>query len=337
MKPATAISLFLCVLTGPLAQASDTTRPEPGRRQVSAQGRIEPEGGVMKVAAPYAFSAPQIVTELHVKTGDAVTKGQVLATLDSNARLQAALTTAQAQVKLAESRHTLALTRMRAGEIESAAAAAASAQIDFEHAERELKRSTQLDSQAAVAQMDIDRWQTEVNAKRKLVEKMQHAHAALRDTLAAEANAAEAAVAAAQTEARRAEAETAYGKVLAPRDSRVLKTLLHAGELAASPVLELGDTRVMNVIAEVYETDARFVKVGTQACITSQALATPLTGKVISIGLRVRKRDAFNVDPAARTDGRVVEVKIRLDDATAVAGLTNLEVDVVIGGERNDE
>jgi HlyD family secretion protein len=62
-------------------------------------------------------------------------------------------------------------------------------------------------------------------------------------------------------------------------------------------------------------------------------LAAPLTGKVVSIGQRVSKRDAFNVDPEARTDGRIVEVKVRLDDPAPAAGLTNLEVDVVIESE----
>jgi|APTNR8051073442_1049403.scaffolds.fasta_scaffold06756_2 HlyD family secretion protein len=300
------------------------------RTHVSARGRIEPESGVVKVAAPYAFSAPQVITALQVKTGAPITRGQLLATLDSHPRLQAALAGARAEVALAESRLALAATRARAGEIAAAAAAAASAQIDFEHAERELKRSTQLDTQAAVARMDIDRWQTEVSAKKALVEKMRHSHAALRETLAAEARVSASAVALAKAAMRRAEAETAYGQVLAPCDGVVLKTLLRAGELASSPLLELGDTRTMTVIAEVYETDARFVKLGAKARITSPALAAPLTGEVISLGQRVSKRDAFNVDPTARTDGRIVEMKVRLDDPALVKAMTNLEVEVVI-------
>jgi HlyD family secretion protein len=320
--------LHALLLADAMAQGTGTERS-----RVSAQGRIEPEGGVVRVAAPYAFSAPQVITTLPVKTGDQVTQGQLLATLDSHVRLQAALTSARAEVALAESRLLLAQTRARAGEIDAAAAATTSAKIDFEHAERELRRSTQLDTQAAVARMEIDRWQSEVNAKRALMEKMRHSHAALRDTLSAEVGVATAAVAVAKAAMRRAEAETAYGQVLAPGDGVVLKTLLHAGELAASPLLELGDTRTLNVIAEVYETDVRFVKIGTKARITSQALAAPLTGKVVSIGQRVSKRDAFNVDPEARTDGRIVEVKVRLDDPAPAAGLTNLEVDVVIESE----
>jgi HlyD family secretion protein len=299
-------------------------------RAVSAQGRIEPEGGVVKVAAPFVFSAPQVITQRHFKTGDVVTKGQVLATLDSHDRLQAAIAAARADLKVAESRHIQAQTRQRAGEIEAAADAVTGAEADLAYAEHELQRSSQLDQKAAVARMEIDKWQTEVVAKRAQLQKLQHTHAAVRDTLAAEVATAAAAVDAARAAVLRAEAEAAFGEVRAPCDGVVLKALLHAGELATSPILELGDTRTMYVIAEVYETDVRFVKAGAPASVTSQSLAAPQTGKVVGIGLRVSKRDAFNADPSARTDGRIVDVKIRLDDPQPVAGLTNLEVEVII-------
>jgi HlyD family secretion protein len=138
----------------------------------------------------------------------------------------------------------------------------------------------------------------------------------------------------AQAEVRRTEAELAYGSVWAPRDGRVLKTLVRAGEQGSGPILEMGDTRTMFAVAEVYETDVRFVKLGANAVITSPSLAQPLSGKVTSIGLRVAKRDAFNVDPAARTDGRVIDVKIRLDDSGPAAGLSHLEVEVVIDADK---
>jgi HlyD family secretion protein len=72
------------------------------------------------------------------------------------------------------------------------------------------------------------------------------------------------------------------------------------------------------------------VRLGQRAKITSRALDRPLTGKVVEIGRMIFKNDVLNVDPAAKTDARVVEVRIALDDGAAVAGLTNLTVDVVI-------
>ena len=46
----------------------------------------------------------------------------------------------------------------------------------------------------------------------------------------------------------------------------------------------------------------------------------------------VRKQDQLGTDPAARKDARIVEVEIRLADSAPAASLTNLQVEVLIGG-----
>jgi HlyD family secretion protein len=38
----------------------------------------------------------------------------------------------------------------------------------------------------------------------------------------------------------------------------------------------------------------------------------------------------MDTDPVARTDARVVEVRVRLDDAARAAALSNLQVEVAI-------
>jgi multidrug efflux pump subunit AcrA (membrane-fusion protein) len=83
----TGLPLLVSLVNGD----DDATMAEPVARKVAAQGRLEPVGGVIKVTAPYVFSAPQVLTQLLVKTGDSITKGQPIATLDSHDRLQAAV------------------------------------------------------------------------------------------------------------------------------------------------------------------------------------------------------------------------------------------------------
>ncbi len=86
----------------------------------------------------------------------------------------------------------------------------------------------------------------------------------------------------------------------------------------------------MFAIAEVYETDIGRASVGQSARITSNALPNPLTGTVERIRGQVRKQDVTGTDPAARKDARIIEVEIRLDDSGIAAGLTNLQVEIVI-------
>ena len=106
---------------------------------------------------------------------------------------------------------------------------------------------------------------------------------------------------------------------------------MHArrGERVGSEgILELGRLDEMFAVAEVYETDIGRVRIGQRARITTPVLAEPIGGRVEWINLKVGKLDVLGADPAAKTDARVVEVEIRLDDSKAVRGLTNLQVEV---------
>lgn len=91
----------------------------------------------------------------------------------------------------------------------------------------------------------------------------------------------------------------------------------------------------VGAVAEVYETDLPKVRMGQAATLTSVSggtLKQTLKGTVDEIGLEVAKKDVLNTDPAASIDARVVEVQIRLnpEDSRAVAGLTNMKVQIAI-------
>ena len=111
----------------------------------------------------------------------------------------------------------------------------------------------------------------------------------------------------------------------------VLQVVAYPGEaIGNGPILKLGNTDSMVAIAEVYETDVRFVKVGQKATITSKALGEPITGKVERVGSLIHKSDVLGIDPTSATDSRVIEVRIRLDASPAAAKFNQHQVDVVI-------
>jgi HlyD family secretion protein len=87
----------------------------------------------------------------------------------------------------------------------------------------------------------------------------------------------------------------------------------------------------MYAIAEVYETDIARIVPGQRARISLAALDEPLTGVVENTELSVGRMDVLGTDPIAKTDARVVEVKILLDDGGSVARYTNMQVKVEIG------
>ena len=138
-------------------------------------------------------------------------------------------------------------------------------------------------------------------------------------------------VATLRAQLQRAEAELELAVVRSPITGRVLDVHARQGErVGPEGIAELGQTDAMYAVAEVYETDAPRVRIGQRATISSPALAEAVSGAVDRVGLKIGKQDVLSVDPAAKTDARVVEVRILLDDAAKVAGLTNLEVDVTI-------
>jgi HlyD family secretion protein len=133
----------------------------------------------------------------------------------------------------------------------------------------------------------------------------------------------------ARADANRARAELERTRVRAPSHGVVIKVHTREGErVGPDGILELGKTDEMFAVAEVYETDIARVRAGQRATVSSPALPKPLTGQVEWINLKIGKLDVLGTDPAAKTDARVVEVEIRLEDSRPAAGLTNLQVEV---------
>lgn len=147
----------------------------------------------------------------------------------------------------------------------------------------------------------------------------------------AEYDNAELAVAVMKAQLERANAQLDLSIVKAPFTGQVLEIHARRGErVTPKGIAELARTDEMYAIAEVYETDIRRVQIGQTAQVSSPALSEKLTGTVEWIGLKIGKLDVLSTDPAAKTDARVVEVNIKLDDSRAVATLTNLQVTVEI-------
>jgi HlyD family secretion protein len=78
---------------------------------VTSLGRLEPLGEVIKISAPSTQTGKGILSQLLVKEGDRVTKGQIIAVLDNRQRLEAALSKVQEDVKVSQSN----LAKVKAG------------------------------------------------------------------------------------------------------------------------------------------------------------------------------------------------------------------------------
>ena len=128
-----------------------------------------------------------------------------------------------------------------------------------------------------------------------------------------------------------AEARLELAIVRAPVRAQVLEIHADPGERVGSEgIMDLGQTDRMYVVAEVYETDISLVKKGQIATIRAVAIDKALKGTVERVSLKVGRLDMLGTDPIAKTDARVVEVYILLEDSAAVSAYTNMQVEVEI-------
>jgi HlyD family secretion protein len=84
-----------------------STAPPPLPRGVSARGRLEPQGGLLRIAGPSSPSVA-VVARLFVDEGSLVKAGQLLATIDTEPVLEALVQQVEAELHNAELEHTRA-------------------------------------------------------------------------------------------------------------------------------------------------------------------------------------------------------------------------------------
>ncbi len=344
---------------------ADNTISQPQRVEVVALGRLEPQGEVIRVGGP----SGERIRYLKVAEGNIVKKGAVLAYLESyierlaerdlvasqvaeaEQRLKASTDYSQAQIQEAHTR-IQQIDRPRTFEVDAQKAAIRKLEAELDLANIDLQRNQSLQSDGAISKQALDRQlsqvqqlQAEVNSAKATLIKLetgwqtdlQNAKAQMRSQQAnLPLTQIQVALRSARQNLKLAEARLERTLIRATKSGRVLRILTHEGEaIGNNGILDLGDTRQMYVVAEVYETDVALVKVGQPVTITSRngAFDTPLKGKVAEIGWQVFKNNVLDDDPAANADARVVEVKVRLDDSKPVEGLTNLQVDVRIAAK----
>lgn len=331
---------------------------------VTALGRLEPEGEVIKLSAPTSNSSNR-VEQLLVQEGDFVQVGQVIAILDSRDQLQAAYEQAQEDVRVAQAR--LAITRagakqgeinaqraeiarleaQRQGEITAQSATVARLTSEWQNAETEFNRYQSLYQQGAISASDLDRRRLTLDTARKSVEEAKAVLARIQSTSPAQLSQAQANleriaevrpvdVAANQAEVDRAVAAMKQAKanldrayVKSPMAGEILDVHTRAGEVVSTDgIVDIGKTQQMVAIAQVYESDIQKVKPGQRARVISDSIPGELSGRVARIESQVRRQTVVNTDPSTNVDGRVVEVHILLDKASSqrAAKFTNLQV-----------
>ncbi|MEJ7590896.1 MAG: HlyD family efflux transporter periplasmic adaptor subunit [Planctomycetaceae bacterium] len=325
----TAFTYFKSRAAAFSATAINILQPQE-RTHVYALGRLEPVGTILQLM-PKSGNEGATVEQLLVKEGDEIEAGETLAVLDNQARRAAALKESQALLEAAKARLLQIKAGVKAGDIEAQQAAVSLAEEQSKVANRELLRVRELQKRNATTIEMIDQKQWEYDRLQLEKRRASAQLASLREIRDVDILVAEKEVIAAEAAVAKADADADASQLRSPVAGRVLRIHTHPGErVSDAGILDLGNVRQMQAVAEVFEADVSILEVGLVAEIKLDASTEVLTGRIAEIGHIVARKIVLTNDPVSDTDARVVEVRVNLDAAhlERVARLSNARVEI---------
>ena len=271
-----AVTLLVLRLrqTGPVSEPLVPPPQSPYARSIGARGLVESTNENVRIAP----AASGLVGKVNVRVGDTVRAGDLLFTMDtrdalSNVKTQDAQLAVQ-NARLAEAENLLADRR------------------------DQLDRTTKLREKNVASEDESQRnrfaWQT---AERQF-----------------ERSRADLALAEAQLNDAKVRLDLLL--VRAPRDGSVLQVNIRNGEYAAAnasePALLLGDTRTLQLRADVDESDAPRVQSGSRAIAFLKGSRTqPIPLEFVRIEPYILPKKSLSGESTERVDTRVLQVIFR--------------------------
>jgi HlyD family secretion protein len=314
----------------PAAHAA-VVAPDEDPMRVGCRGWIEPEDGVLRIAAPSLSTGKAVIATLQVKEGAPVKAGQVLAILDGRSSLEKTLREAEADIEVARKKLAKVKAGAKAADIDAQKVEVARSESEYAFAQTDYQRYQRLRETENVTAADLDQRRQAVERAKLVLDAQRERLKSLQEIPKEDVDLVSAELDAAMAKADYARNQIERTVVRAPVSGTVLKILAHEGEDAGPDgILELGKTNRMFVVAEVYETDIGRVRLGQKATISGDILPGKIEGTVTLIGNQVTRSQLLPSDTAAFADTRVVKVNIKLENGERVAGLIHGKVDVII-------
>lgn len=298
--------------------------------RVHALGRLEPDGTVLSLAAP-SGNEGNVVAQMLVAEGQDVDENQLLAVMDTHGRRKAAVQEAEAQILAAKARLKQLRAAPKISELEASSAFVSAAESEVLLREREARRLEALHRQGAETDSRADDARLALKAAQDRWREAQARRAALSEVRTADCEVIEAEIRVAESRVEMAKANLLATELRSPIKGRVLRIHCHVLEQVQSPgILEIAQVQHMQAVAEIYEGDVGRVKVGQRATVFLDSSPQHFAGRVAKVGHSVSRKSILTNDPISDTDARVVEVRIDLENAQELSGLSHARVQVQI-------
>jgi len=304
------------------------------QKQVGGVGMVEPASENISIGVPVSG----LVTEVRVKPGDVVQKGQALLRLDDR-ELRAELALRQSNVDLAAARLERLRNAPRAEDLPPAEARVEQAKAQLADAESQLRMIEAVTDRRAIRAEDLEkrRWAAST-ARAALLEAEANlaqlkAGAWKQDILVAQAELQQA-----RQQVERIKADLDRLTVTSPVKGVILQVKIRPGEFAAAgpleqPLLLMGSAGPLHVRVDVDEKDAWRVSPAARAYASVRGnakLRFPL--ELVRMEPYVVPKRNLTGDTTERTDTRVLQVIYRLPEEASVRA--GQQMDVYIESEK---
>jgi len=320
---ALAFSMFSVRHMTPAHVAAAPPQDPPGsefQRQVGGVGMVEPASENISIGVPVSG----LVSEVRVKPGDVVEKGQALLRLDDR-ELRAELALRESNVELAAARLERLKNAPRAEDLPPAEARVEQAKAQLADAESQLRMIESVTDRRAIRAEDLERRRWAAGAARAALRQAEAGLAQLKagawkqDILVAQAEFQQA-----RQQVERVKADLERLTVTAPIRGIILQVKIRAGEFAAAgpnvhPLILMGSVGPLHVRVDVDERDAWRLSPAARAYASVRGhakLRVPLT--FVRIEPYVVPKRNLTGETTERTDTRVLQVIYRLPEVAAV-------------------
>ncbi len=283
-------SIIAAQLIGGACRKAEPEEPKPVVPVQTAQVQRGPIDRVVRAEAilhPFdqASFVPKIsapVRAFHIKRGDHVRQGQLLATLE-NRDLAAAALEAKGNYDQAEASYRSTTAASLPEEVAKAQADVQSTKETLEAVQKVLESRKSLFDQGALPRKQLDEASVAfIQARSQYEVAVRHLESLQKVGKEEQVRAAQAQVEAAKGRRDAAEAQLGYSEITSPIDGVITDRPLYAGEMAStgSPLLTVMDVSRIIARANVPTNQIQYVKPGDAATITTMDPPLTLQGKV---------------------------------------------------------
>jgi HlyD family secretion protein len=310
------ISLAIVFVLPDLQVGSAQNRSEVSGPLISRGYTDAPAGTAVIAGDPVGGS---VLTELRVKNGETVKRGQIIAILNNYATADVEVRRIESQLDKARRQRESMISGYRTAEIALQEISVRTASEENRLKDLELSRSSappdQKQLQSNLAQQSLEREQAKLRFQKEV--------------LAADLAQTESDIAILEAKLDEAKIERELAVVRSPLDGVVVDIYTRQGErISFRGIAKIVDLDQIRIFADVDEIHLRTVKPGGKVEFTFQGSRTAHVGTITRTPLTVKRTKRSEAD-LGESNARLVEVEIKPDDPQSIPQMLGREARVV--------